>query len=124
MKRTVEQSAEATVITLADGSKQILAIEEKVCDEGFQLTLSGSLTSDTAYHLQDELDAFISLNKSVKVDFAGVTYISAAAIQSLRNNQRYIDDFRMGKLTLQNVSNEIYEQIDKLGVAELLPIED
>jgi len=124
LTRTIETIEGIKTIKLLDDDKLILTIGEKTDSDPIEITLDGSLTSDTAGWLLNELDFFASVNFKVKVNFSKVTYLSPSAVQAFRNNQKSIDSFRKGGLTLTNVSDELYDQMEKLGVAGLLLIED
>lgn len=124
MTRTIESVDGIKVIKLSEDDRLILTIGEKLDADPIEITLDGALTSDTAGWLMNELDFFASVNFKVKVDFSKVLYLSPSAVQAFRNNQKSIDSFRKGGLTLTNVSDELYDQMEKLGVAGLLLIED
>ena len=124
MTRTIDTIDGMKVIKLFEDDKLILTIGEKLDSDPIEITLDGALTSDTAGWLLNELDFFASVNFKVRTDFSKVTYLSPSAVQAFRNNQKSIDGFRKGGLTLTNVSDELYDQMEKLGVAGLLLIED
>lgn len=124
MTRTIETIEGIKTIKLIDDDKVILTISEKTDSDPIELLLNGALTSDTAGWLLNELNFFASVNFKVKVDFGEVDYMSASAVKAFRDNQKSIDSFRKGGLTLTKVSDELYNKMEKLGVAGLLLIED
>lgn len=124
MTKTTEKVDGISIERFFDENKLILTVEEKLTTEPKELILNGALTSDTAEWLLDELDRFMCIRCKVTVNFAKVTYISPSAIQAFRDNQKNIENFRRGGLVLTKVSDEIYEQMEELGVAGLLMIED
>lgn len=88
------------------------------------MTLNGELRSETAHHIQDELDAFTTVGVKVWVDFREVTFAAPSMFNALLDSQQRIDIFRKGEVVLKNVPDAIYQEMDKLGITELLIIED
>ena len=107
-----------------DGENLILTIEETEVDGGILMTLKGDLRSETATHIQDELDAFTTVGVKVTIDFKEVTFLAPSVLNALLNSQQLIDFFRHGEIILRNVSDAVYQEMDETGITELLIIED
>ena len=107
-----------------DKDQLFLTIEETDVDNGILMVLKGELRSDTAHHIQDELDAFTTIGKRVTIDFHDVVYISASILNALLNSQQLIDYLRQGEIILTKIPDSIYQEMDLIGITELLLIED
>lgn len=108
-----------------DGEKLILTVEETDMEGGGVLmTLKGSLTSETAHHIQDELEAFATVGEKVAVDFKDVTFITSSVLMGFLKAQQTVDAFRKGEMLLKNVPDFVYRQMEEIGIAELLVIEE
>lgn len=107
-----------------DEGTLILSVEETDTDAGVLMKLKGELTRDVARHIQDELDAFITVGCNVVMDLKEVGYMASSFLYALLDSQQLIDHFRKGELVLKNIPTPIYEQMDKTGIVELLMIED
>lgn len=107
-----------------DGDSLILTIVEEEIDNGILMTFKGNLRSDTAHHIQDELDAFTTVGIKVTIDFKDVSFISASTLLAMLNAQQLIDFFRKGEIVLRNIPDSVYKEMDETGITELLMIED
>lgn len=107
-----------------DGGQLVLTVEETETDSGILMTLNGELRSETAHHIQDELDAFTTVGVKVVLDFRQVTFAGASFFRGLLQSQKAVDFFRQGAIVLKNVPDAIYREMDETGMTELLQIED
>ena len=111
-------------LVLYDGGQEILSILEQREEEGgVTMTLTGSMRSDTAHDLLDELTAFVTLGLPLTMDLSGVDYLSAACMQALLAVQQKIDE-RGGRLLLRNLPQKVMQELKKSGMSELLMIEE
>ena len=107
-----------------DGDALILTVKETDTENGVLMQFSGSLRSDTAYHIQDELDAFTSIAGPVTLDLAEVTFLAPSVLAALLESQQLIDYFRQGRILLRNIPDSVYREMDETGISELLMIEE
>lgn len=112
------------VMILSEDGKQLLEMKEVLDGNRVQISLNGSLPSSLVHDLQDELIALSTVGKDLFVDLSGVTYISNACRQALLYVQQQMDSMGTGSLTLQKLPDEIYREFEKIGLTELLMIED
>lgn len=107
-----------------EGGKLVLSVDEQETDNGILMVLKGELRSETAQHIQHELDAFTAMGVSVTMDFKEVTYISSSVLYALLSSQQLIDFFTRGSILLKNVPDAVYQEMEQTGIAELLMIEE
>lgn len=107
-----------------DQDTLILSVEETETDSGILMTLKGSLRSDTAHHIQDELDAFTTVGVRVTMDLSGVTFLAPSVLNALLNAQQLIEYLHQGELRLRKIPDTIYAEMDETGITELLVIEE
>ncbi len=107
-----------------EGEDLILTVEETETDDGILMALKGSLRSEAAHHIQDELDAFTTVGEKVIIDFKEVTSIAPSVLNALLNAQQLIDFLRQGEIVLKNIPESVYQEMDETGITELLMIED
>ena len=110
-------------LVLYDGGQEILSILEQQEDGGVTMTLTGSMRSDTAHDLMDELTAFVTLGLLLTLDLSGVDYLSAACMPALLAVQQKIDE-RGGRLLLRSLPQKVMQELKKSGMSELLMIEE
>lgn len=107
-----------------EGEQLVLTIGETENDSGILMTLKGDLISETAHHIQDELDAFTTVGVKVTMDFREVLFAAPSVFNGLLNSQQLIDHFRQGEIVLKNVPDAVYQEMEAIGISELLMIED
>ncbi|MBQ6999494.1 MAG: hypothetical protein IJN67_00435 [Oscillospiraceae bacterium] len=107
-----------------EGDHLILTVNETEVDGGILMSLKGDLKSETAYHIQDELDAFTTVGMKVTIDFKEVVFAAPSVLNALLNSQQLIDFFRKGEIVLKNIPGTIYQEMDDTGITELLMIEE
>lgn len=115
---------EADSMLFYDGDTLVLTVEETDLDGGVLLTMKGEIRSDTTHHIQDELEAFISVGLKVTIDFTDAAFIAPSVLNALLNVQQLADFFRKGEIVLRHLPDEIYQKMDANGITELLMIED
>lgn len=120
LKRTLN----GNTLVLYDGKNPVLVMKEEQKGEEVIVTLEGSLNSRTVYDFQDEMMALAIFGVHLKLDFANVTNISSACSHSLLKIQQKIDEIGKGSLVLLHVPSNIYEEMETIGMTELLMIED
>ena len=120
----ITRKMEGDSMLFYENGSLILTVEETETENGILMALKGQLKSETAHHIQDELDAFTVVGVKVVLDFQDVTFASAAVLNALLDVQQRIDQFRQGEMVLRNVSDSIYRDMDETGIAELLMIEE
>lgn len=109
-----------------DDETLILTVDELDYNGGILMVLKGQLRSDTAHFIQNELDAFTTTAGGIKVwlDFKEVTFASSSFMKAILDAQKLIDHFHKGQIVLRNIPDSLYEEMDEIGITELLSIED
>lgn len=120
----ITRKIDGDCMTFYDGDALILTVEELDCSDGVLMTLKGQLRSDIAHFIQNELDAFTSIGVRVWLDFKEVTFVAPSFLAALLNAQQLVDFFRKGEITIKNIPNAIYQEMDETGITELLMIEE
>lgn len=115
---------EADSMLFYDGDTLVLTMTEKETGKDVRIAFEGELRSDTTHHIQDELEAYVSVGSRVTLDFGAVTFISASVLDALLDVQQLADFFQKDGLVLQNLSDGIYQAMDKRGLTDLLMIEE
>lgn len=115
---------EADTMLFYDEDTLVLTMEESDLDNGVLISLQGDLRSDTTHHIQDELEAFVTVGVKVTIDLGKVTFISPSVLSTLLNVQQLVDFFRKGEIVLRNLPDGIYKKMDEYGLSDLLVIED
>ena len=84
--------------------------------------LEGELNAQNVPAIQKEIDGLISDNPSREIlfDAAALTYISSAGLKLLLATQKKIGK---NKLTVRNVSRDVYEIFDMTMFTKLMNIE-
>lgn len=104
--------------------KLILTVEETEAEGGILMKLKGNLRSDTAHHIQDELDAFVTVGVKVIMDMKEVSFVSPSFLKGILDSQVLIDFFCKGELILRNVPAGTFRELKETGIADLLMIEE
>jgi len=86
------------------------------------LTLEGRLDTTTAPQLQDALIPEFDTNKSIRLDFKGMEYVSSAGLRVVLQAEKTAKA-KGGSMTLKNVSEEIMEVFEMTGFSDLLTFE-
>lgn len=107
-----------------EGEALILTVEETETEAGVLMAFKGELRSETAYHIQDELDAFTTVGIKVTLDFRDVTFAAPSVLNALLSSQQLIDLLSKGEILLKNIPDAIYSEMDHTGITELLMIEE
>lgn len=110
-------------LSFYDGEQPVLIIQETDIPDGVLMSLKGALRSDLTHHIQDELDAFITVGIHVTLDFQEVSYVSASVLLALIDSQQLVDYLRKGKILLKNIPAEVYQEMNRSGASEELLIE-
>lgn len=107
-----------------DGDRLILTVDELDYNGGILMALKGQLSSDTVHYIHNELDAFTTVGMKVWLDFTEVSFAAPSFLIAMLNAQQLVDFFRKGEIVLKNIPDDIYQEMDKSGMTELLIIED
>lgn len=111
-RKVIAESDDQSIVVLLDGSEEILRIDEKLTDDGALITLTGKLRSDTQHNFQDEVNAFISEDLNVILDFKGVTFLSQAAIGAMMDIQKRIDKIKKGAMILRSIPAAVMGKLE------------
>jgi len=86
------------------------------------LTLEGRLDTTTAPQLQNVLIPEFDTNKSIRLDFKGMEYVSSAGLRVVLQAEKTAKA-KGGSMILRNVSADIMEVFEMTGFSDLLTIE-
>ena len=86
------------------------------------LTLEGRLDTTTAPQLQDVLIPEFDTNKTIRLDFKGMEYVSSAGLRVVLQAEKTAKA-KGGSMILCNVSADILEVFEMTGFSDLLTIE-
>lgn len=115
---------EADSMLFYDGDTLVLTMTETETGKDVCITFQGELRSDTTHHIQDELEAYVSVGARIILDFGAVTFVSASVLDALLDVQQLADFFQKGNIVLRNLTDEVYQIMDKRGLTDLLTIEE
>ena len=107
-----------------EGGKKVLSIQESEKESCILMEIDGELRSETAYDILDELVAMATVGANVLVDMKKVTYITSSTMQVFLTVQQEMDTLGKGSLTLQGLPEAIFTEFNRVGLTELLMIED
>ena len=116
---------EGDTILISDGGTPVMGVRESVTDperRAVAVVLGGAVRSDVSDCLEDELNAFVTLDADILIDTRQVTYVSIAAQQCFLRVQRYSDCIGKGRITLSIPDDKLYAQFEETGITELLQI--
>lgn len=119
----LSRKIEGENIVFTEGAAHVLTMTEKETDEGVVISLKGSLRSDVANDVLDELIAMTTVGADVFLEFQDVAYVAPSVQHSLLIVQQKMDSMKKGTLTLRKMPDEIYREFEKSGEADLLMIE-
>lgn len=122
--RKIQRSMQGNELILSVNGQQVLSMAEELQEDCLLITAGGAVSSDVVHDFQDELVALATVGKDIRLDLAAVTYLSNAAMQALLQVQQQMDSMERGSLTLIHVPKEILTDFSRIGLDELLMIED
>ena len=108
---------------LSEDGKTVLTVQETVKNSKVHFKLSGSLTNNTEHFVRDELGALATVGMDIIVDCSDLKYISNSCLLALLSVQQDMDQWKKGSLTLHSIPEDIYKQMKKQYLDELLWIE-
>jgi len=86
------------------------------------IAVEGRLDTSTSPRFQEALIPLFDEAKEVKIDFAGVIYVSSAGLRVLLMGQKTAKA-KGAAMTLCDVSGEVMEVFDMTGFSDMLTIE-
>ena len=120
----VTRKIQGDVLLLVDGDREVLKLEE-CCEDGrATVKLTGSMSSDTVYELQDELRGFAVLGLELSLDLSGVEYICPSCQELLLALQNTMETRGMKNLVLTKLSRYVQEEFERTGLSQMLMIEE
>jgi len=118
MKRKISGD---TLYVLDGSDNVVLSIKVSKAEKDATLSVSGSLTHDASPEFEDELMSVLTSGYRVAIDFSGLEYISAPALDVLLTVQRLVDENRFD-FYLRNISGAVKETFEQTGFIDLLEI--
>ena len=111
-------------IRFVKDGKEAAAIHETIDEEKKEVivTLSGSLTGETANDLLDELNALVIAGCGIRVDAGKVDYMAASMGNVFLNTENKLEE-QNKYLKIVNLPVMIYEEWKKRGLHDLLDVE-
>lgn len=83
----------------------------------------GRIDTQTAPNLQETLDKDIDNGeKNLVLDFKSVEYISSAGLRTVLHVQKRINEIEGAKMSLINVSSEVFEVFEMTGFTDFINI--
>ena len=86
------------------------------------IALEGRLDTTTAAQLQDALIPEFDANKTIRLDFKGMEYVSSAGLRVVLQGEKTAKA-KGGSMILTNVSADILEVFEMTGFTDFLTIE-
>ena len=99
-----------------------LKIEKNLTGTAASVTLGGRLDTGTAPELEKELEPLLPEAQTLRLDLAGLEYISSAGLRVLLKTQKAMS--QKGGMTLCHVPEGVREVFDITGFADFLSIEN
>ena len=121
MKRIISSDT----LRLLDGSGKAVAelMEQKKENNVWLVRLKGSVSSDCAYDVADELFALISVGNGIILDMSDTAYISDTFAEMLVQLQIKAENTDFESMPIQNMPSEIYQSLKKRGCITSLDYE-
>lgn len=96
-------------------------IQKTKNDTTLTLAIQGRIDTTTAPQLEAEVKADVEGITELRLDFAGVAYISSAGLRVLLSAQKLMN--RQGKMVLLHVNESVMEIFEVTGFVDILTIE-
>ena len=109
-------------IRFLDNGVEKACIAEAEADGVITITLSGTLSQETANTLLDEMTALIVAGQGIVVDLEKTTYVSASVMEALLRTEKLLEKSNK-YLRIINMSQDVYDGFKARGLHELLDIE-
>jgi anti-sigma B factor antagonist len=106
----------------AKGETILMEIHKRRDGESLTVTLKGRLDTTTSPLMEAELKDELDKATLLRLDFAGLEYISSAGLRVLLSLQKKMTG-QGGRLTVGNVSEGVMEIFDMTGFSKILSIE-
>lgn len=97
-----------------------MTIQKDLKDNVLNLSIVGRIDTTTASQLETELKNNLSGVTELKLDFAGVEYISSAGLRVLLSAQKVMNT--QGTMSIANVSADVMDVFDMTGFSTILTI--
>lgn len=97
-----------------------MTIDKNLEGSVLNVAITGRLDTTTAPALEEDLKPALDGVKELKLDFAGLEYISSAGLRVLLSVQKIMN--KQGSMTISNVVPEIMEVFDITGFTDILTI--
>ena len=125
-KEKIERITFNGVTSFYQGGTEFFSLTETLDPQGSgaRLEAAGELRSGVRYDLRDELMLCAAMGKDIELNMAKLTRISNSNMTVLLEIQQTIDQIHRGSLTLRALPKEIYNALDRIGLTDLLMIED
>lgn len=112
------------VICLVDGNREVLKMEEHYEDGSVTVKITGSMSSDTVYELQDELRSFAVMGLDLALDLSGVDYICPSCQELLLALQNTMENRSNKNLSLIKLNQYLRDEFERTGLSQMLLIEE
>ena len=96
-------------------------IQKTKNDTTLTLAIQGRIDTTTAPQLEAEVKADVESITELRLDFAGVAYISSAGLRVLLSAQKLMN--RQGRMVLLHVNESVMEIFEVTGFVDILTIE-
>lgn len=113
------------VIHYSENGVEFFSMKEAINEDSGEIEIGfiGQLKYEIAISVLDELMAFASMDKNIRIDMQQLTEISKKAQECLLTLQQSMDDSGKGRLLLCNIPRDIMAEFERIGLSQLLRIE-
>lgn len=98
-----------------------MTVEKNVNGTNLDVVITGRVDTTTAPQLEASIQESIEGITELKMDFAGVEYISSAGLRVLLSAQKIMS--KQGGMKITNVSDDVMEIFEVTGFSDILTIE-
>ncbi len=98
----------------------MLEIEKKNTRRGLEITLKGSLDSDTHKQFEAFVDREIESNRHLVLDMTDVDYVSSAGFGAILYAQKIMS--KKGDMVIENMQPHIIEVMKSIGFLDVLTV--
>ena len=112
-------------LMIGDKNNQVFVIlNEKIFSNEALVKIKGELRNESSIYVEDELMAFISIGKNLKLDLSEVTYLGSSSLSMFLTLQRLCEsEDSLPSIVLCNLSSYVSKTLEDVGFDEILKIE-
>ena len=109
-------------IRYLDLDQEVASIREEITEGKTTIFLTGTMNSETANDLADEMTALIISGQEMQLNMEGVSYLASSVMEALLQMEKKLEE--KGKfLQILRMPQKIYDEFRARGMHELFEIE-